>query len=140
MKIENVISNTKRSSLSQESACQNYKKQPTEVFCKKKGVLKNFTKFTGKHLSQSHFFNKVAGLRGVTLLKKRLWHSCFPVNFVKLLGTPFLNISGQINASELWTNSVGWFNLCKIRQSALTGTSGLGNMKVCSELFTFYHC
>ena len=25
-----------------------------------------------------------------TLLKKRLWHKCFPVNFVKLLRTPFL--------------------------------------------------
>ena len=31
------------------------------VFCKK-GVLKNFTKVTGKHLCQSLFFNKVAGL------------------------------------------------------------------------------
>ena len=25
-----------------------------------------------------------------TLLKKRLWHSCFPVNFAKFLRTPFL--------------------------------------------------
>ena len=33
-----------------------------EVFCKK-GVLRNFTKFTGKRLCQSLFFNKVAGLR-----------------------------------------------------------------------------
>ena len=31
-----------------------------EVFCKK-GVLRNFVKFTGKHLCQSLFFNKVAG-------------------------------------------------------------------------------
>ena len=38
------------------------KKQPSEVFCKK-GVLRNLTKFTGKHLCQSLFFNKVAGLR-----------------------------------------------------------------------------
>ena len=29
----------------------------------RKGVLKNFTKFTGKHLCQSLFFNKVVGLR-----------------------------------------------------------------------------
>ena len=28
----------------------------------KKGVLRNFAKFTGKHLCQSLFFNKVAGL------------------------------------------------------------------------------
>ena len=33
-----------------------------EVFCKN-GVLTNFAKFTGKHLCQSFFFNKVAGLR-----------------------------------------------------------------------------
>ena len=33
-----------------------------EVFCKK-GVLRNFAKFTGKHLRQSRFFNKVAGLQ-----------------------------------------------------------------------------
>ena len=32
-----------------------------EVFCRK-GVLRNFAKFTGKHLRQSLFFNKVAGL------------------------------------------------------------------------------
>ena len=29
----------------------------------KKGVLKNFTKFTGKHLCESLFFNKDADLR-----------------------------------------------------------------------------
>ena len=31
-----------------------------EVFCKK-GILRNFTEFTGKYLCQSLFFNKVAG-------------------------------------------------------------------------------
>ena len=31
------------------------------------------------------------------LLKKRLWHRCFPVNFVKFLRTPFLqNTSGRL--------------------------------------------
>ena len=34
-------------------------------------------------------FLKVAGLRPATLLKKRPWHRCFPVNFVKFLRTPF---------------------------------------------------
>ena len=32
-----------------------------------KGVLKNFAKFAGKHLCQSAFFNKVAGLRQLFL-------------------------------------------------------------------------
>ena len=58
-----------------------------ELFCEK-GVLRNFTKFTWKHLCQSLFFDKFAGLRPATLLKRRLWHTCFPVNFVKFLRTP----------------------------------------------------
>ena len=60
----------------------------------KKFVLRNFAEFIGKHLCQSLFFNKVAGWPA-TLLKKRPWHRCFPVNFAKLLRTPFLqNASG----------------------------------------------
>ena len=47
----------------------------------KEGVLSNFAKFTGKHLCQSLFFNKVAGLRPLVRV--------FPVNFVKFLRTPF---------------------------------------------------
>ena len=50
-----------------------------EVFSQK-DVLKHFSKFTGKHLC----------LRPATLLKKRLWHRCFPVNFKKFLSTTFL--------------------------------------------------
>ena len=43
-----------------------------------------------KKLVLKYVFNKVAGLRSATLLKKRLWHRCFPVNFAKFLGRPFL--------------------------------------------------
>ena len=64
------------------SSCQ-------EVFCRK-SVLIDFAKFTRKHLWQSLFFNKVAGLRPATLLKTRLWHRCFPVNFAKFLKTSLL--------------------------------------------------
>ena len=53
-----------------------------EVFCKK-DILTNFAKFTGKHLCQRLFFNKVAGLRPANLLNNRLWYRCFLVNFVK---------------------------------------------------------
>ena len=63
----------------------------------KEGVLRNFLKFTGKHLAQvfscefceisknSLFFNKVAGLGPTTLSKKRPWHRRFPVNFADTL-------------------------------------------------------
>ena len=80
------------------------RRQPSEVFCKR-GVLRTFAKFTGKHLCQSIFFNKRKkgkiffdkDLRPATLLKKILWHRCFPVNFAKFLRTPFLqNTSGRL--------------------------------------------
>ena len=64
-------------------------KQPPEVFFKKT-VLTNLTKVTRKHLCQNLIFNKVAGLRLATLLEKRLWNRCFPVNFAAFLRTPFL--------------------------------------------------
>ena len=55
----------------------------------KKGVLRNFAKFTEKHLCQSLFFNKVAGLR--------FRYRCFPMNFAKFLRTPFLqNATGRL--------------------------------------------
>ena len=66
----------------------------------KKGVLRNFTIFTGTQLCQSAFLNEVAGLSPAALLKifkTTLWHRCFPVYFVKFLRTPFLeNTSGRL--------------------------------------------
>ena len=61
----------------------------------KKDVLKTFVKFTGKHLCQSLFFNKVAGL------KKRLWKRYFHVNFAKFLRTPFFTEHLGMTASEV---------------------------------------
>ena len=55
----------------------------------KKVALKKFGKFTKKYLCRSLFFKKVAGIRPETLLKKKLRHRCFPVNFSKFLRAPF---------------------------------------------------
>ena len=49
-------------------------KQPMELFYKQ-GVLKNSPKFTEKQ-------------RSATLLKKRLWHRYFPLNFPEISRTP----------------------------------------------------
>ena len=63
----------------------------------KKGVPRNFAKFTGKHLCRRLFFNKVAGLGFATLLTKNFWYRFFPVNFAKFLRTPFIqNTSGRL--------------------------------------------
>ena len=58
-----------------------------EVFCRK-GILRNFAKFTGKHLCQNLFFNKVASLR-LSLIKKETLAQVFPAGVVKLVRTPF---------------------------------------------------
>ena len=72
---------------------QKYRSSRLEVFCRN-DVLRNFEKFIVKHLCQSLLFNKVAGLRTVTLLKKGFWYRCFPVNFSKFLKTP--SITGHL--------------------------------------------
>ena len=58
----------------------------------RKGVLRNFAKFTGKHLCQSLFFV----LSPETLLKKRLWHRCFPMNFC---------VKNTFFTEHLWTTA-----------------------------------
>ena len=44
-------------------------------------------------------FDKVVGLRSATLLKKRLWHRCLPVNFAKFLRTSFFYRTPLVTAS-----------------------------------------
>ena len=51
------------------------KKKSPEGFCKK-GVLKNFANFTGKHLCWS-LFNKVASLQLASFLKRDSNSSAF---------------------------------------------------------------
>ena len=62
-------------------------------------VLKNFTKFTGKHLCQSFFFNKVSGLRPPTLLKKRLWRKCFSCELCEIFMNTFITEHFLMTAS-----------------------------------------
>ena len=57
-----------------------FQKQPPEVFYKKKLFLQNSQENT---CARVYFFK--------TLLKQRLWHGCFPVNFVKFLRTRFFH-------------------------------------------------
>ena len=89
-----------------------YRSSRPEVFCKL-GALRNFTKFTGKHLCQGLFLNKVAGLRPTTLLKKGLWHKCFTVNFAKFLRAPFFTehlrwLLLNLSSTELYQSVRAW--------------------------------
>ena len=75
----------------------------------KKGVLKNFTKFKGKHLCQSLFFNKVEGLRPayVTLAQvffcefyeifKNVYGGCFGILKISVQATEFIVFKISVN-------------------------------------------
>ena len=74
----------------------------------KNGVLKNFAKFTGKHMCQSLFFNKVAW---DLQLKRWLWHRGFLLNFAKCLRTTFLQNTSErllLNPHVNLTHGLTW--------------------------------
>ena len=76
-------------------------KQLPEVFLKK-GVLKNFAKFTGKHLCQGLFFNKVAGL----FYWKALCKYHYLSSFIYFL---FIGVESNIQNKKVrttWKNAV----------------------------------
>ena len=96
------------------------------------GILRNFVKFTEKHLCQSLFFNKVLGL------SLQLWHRCFPMNFAKFLRTPFLqNTSGRlllyVNNVKPRVRSSHW--RCFIKTDALKIFAKLTRKHLCQSLF-----
>ena len=68
----------------------NFRRTRPEVFCKK-GLLTNFTKFIGKHLCQSLFLNKVAGLRQV-----------FSCEFCQISKNTFFHRTPLMAACKTW--------------------------------------
>ena len=81
----------------------------------RKSVLRNFTKCTGKHLCQSLFFNKVAGLRPTTLLKKEILIQGFSCEFCKIFKSTFFTEHLRAIASKnictfefCWISSYFW--------------------------------
>ena len=57
---------------------------------------------------------QASGLRPATLLKKRLWHRCFPMNFVKFLRTAFF-------IEHLW-----WLLFSNKKNDEISGKVGSG--------------
>ena len=76
----------------------NYAKQPPEVFYEK-GVLTNFTKFTGKHLCQSLFFNSSMFLIKLhVFIKKETLAQVFSCEFYEICKNTFFT-------EHLWTTA-----------------------------------
>ena len=67
-----------------------YRSSRPEVFCKK-GVIRNSTIFTGKHLCQISFFNKVAGLtpKACNFIKKDTLAQVYSCEFFKFSKNTF---------------------------------------------------
>ena len=74
------------------------KKQPPEVFCKK-GFLRNFANFTGNHLCQSFFFNKIPGL-ACNFIKKETLAQFFSCEVSKISKNTFFT-------EHLWATASG---------------------------------
>ena len=65
----------------------------------RKRAYRNFSKFTGKYLSQSIFFNKVPGLRFATLLKKETLAQVFSCEFREISKNTFSHKTSGVVAS-----------------------------------------
>ena len=95
-----MIANSEYNAWSPSFSCDRSSHRRCSV---RKGVPKNFAKFTGKRL------------RPATSLK-RLWHRCFPVNFAKFLRTLFNRTAlGDCFCFDFFC----WFK-CRFCQDVLT--------------------
>ena len=90
----------------------------------RKGFLRNFTKFTGKHLCQSLFFNKAAGLkflrtpfvqntsgrhlRNDNFIKKETLAQVFSCEFSEISKNTFFTEQIRATASELNYRCLIW--------------------------------
>ena len=85
-----------------------------EVFCVK-DVLRNFAKFPGKHLCQSLFFNKVAGLmpKGCNFIKKETLAHDFSRKFGKISKNTLNYIIPLMAASGSLTRF--WIRPCALK-------------------------
>ena len=98
-------------------------KQSPQVFCKK-GVHRNFAKFTKYSCARDSFLVKLH-LRDATLLKKSPCHWCFSVNFEKFLRTPFFKTPlddcfyKELNGCKIAFTGRSSNRTCSVRKSVL---------------------
>ena len=76
----------------------------------KQGFLKISQTSQENTCFRDSFFDKVAGLRSATLLKKSPWHNCCPVSFANFLRSFF---SQNISGCCFWMTFANTLNLSK---------------------------
>ena len=120
-------------------------KQPSEVFCKR-GVMRNFVMFTGKHKWWNLFFGTVRRCRFAFLLKGRLQRRFFPVNFEIFARTPFFAEQHRTTASYYGSINMGigkrncklWYRNQSISSSARNVSYQKGTSKWKNRLNSYF--
>ena len=64
-----------------------------------------FCKSHRKHMYRNFCFNKAAGFRAATLLRKRFRHRCFPLNFCKIFKKTYFLEQPRATASAFWRSN-----------------------------------
>ena len=84
---------------------------PDTVLCCKRKVaavkIEKLKVYIIRFYDISKTYSVQFGLRPATLLKKRFWHRCFPVNFAKFLRTPTFTEHLRwllLNIVEVWNS------------------------------------
>ena len=73
----------------------------------KKGILKHFVIFAGKHICRGLLFNKIAGHQACNSIKKRLRHRYYLANISKFIRRPILkNISERLHCWKVFRENV----------------------------------
>ena len=85
-----------------------YRSSRSQMFFKI-GVLKNFAIFTGKHLCCNLFFNKVAGLRYATLLKKETLSQVFSCEYCNIFKNTYFEEHPRTDASVACCSKLSFF-------------------------------
>ena len=103
-----------------------YRKQPPEVLVEKTFPYKVHKIHRKTHVPESLFLKSCRPRpRPATFFKKKLWHRCFPVNFLKFLRTPLQDTSGRlllyITMVQLWKM---WKHASQLRMRVLSQNSG----------------
>ena len=96
----------------------------------RKSVLRNFAKFTGRHLWQSLFFNKVTGLRPAILFKKETLAHVFSCEFCKISKNTFFT-------EHLWWLLLYMLHLLardKLTLNMMLSTARLIITRLCAKL------
>ena len=103
----------------------------------RKGVLRNFAKFTGKHLCQSLFFNKVAGL-ACSFMKQETLTQVFSCDFCQISKNTFFTEHLWATASCSRPELICLLNSCSENYLRTpTKTSIVGNIFVKLETISF---